>query len=87
MVALQALQILLHARASHGRCGICGTRLCVEDAITVNGSELTHAECFLVHVLESTEHPRPFSDNVSAGDEAADALRETLMQTFTRLER
>jgi hypothetical protein len=68
MVTLQALQILLHARAS-------------------NGSELTHAECFLVHVLESTEHPRPFSDNFAAGDEAADALRETLMQTFTRLER
>ena len=80
---LRALQFLLHTRGIHGRCGICGTRLCVEDAITITASELTHAECFLVHVLEASEHQRPFSDDFAIGDEAADPLWETLVQTLT----
>jgi hypothetical protein len=85
MVMSWALQLLLSARASHGRCRICGTRLCPEDAITVAGSEFTHAECFLVHLLQSPDHPRLGLVESGAGEPTADVLRETLAQTFTRL--
>ena len=79
MVTLRTLQLLLNTRANHGRCGICGTRLCADDTITVVGSELTHAECFLVHLLES---PRAGVVDSGTGDAAADLLREMLAQTF-----
>lgn len=81
MVTLRTLQLLLNTRANHGRCGICGTRLCADDTITVAGSELTHAECFLVHLLAS---PRAGIVDSGADAAAADVLQETLAQTFTR---
>jgi hypothetical protein len=84
MVMLRTLQLLLNVQANHGRCRICGTRLCGDDTITVAGSDLTHAECFLVHLLEAPDHSRPGVIDSGADNETADVLRETLAHRSLR---
>jgi hypothetical protein len=69
-----------------GRCAICGTRVRRDDALGLVDTEIAHAECALVHWLESSGATIDELDHdESAGQHLSDAERLALITRISHV--
>ena len=59
MLALLSRTAHWSSGGRRAHCVMCGTRVCREDAISLLPRGISHAECALVHMLETDESNNP----------------------------